>query len=146
MGESNLTASMIISFSGKLEDATSTFYDGLAQRYTTHSDAFSQAAQDAQKHKVWVVRTYRETISDALEACFCFQGMHLRDYEVELTLAEATPLASALQKAIELEERAISFYEEVAKRSQSLLATIPAAFKRVAKKRTVRKRQWEALL
>jgi hypothetical protein len=48
--------------------------------------------------------------------------------------------------AIDLEEKATAFYQEVAERSQSLLATIPAAFKRVAKKRTVRKHQWEALL
>jgi rubrerythrin len=146
MEDANLTTAMIISHSENLEDATAAFYEELARRHTEHREAFSGAAQDAQKHKVWVVRTYQETISDALEACFCFQGMRLRDYGVELSLEETAPVALALQKAIELEESAISFYQEVAERSKPLLATIPAAFKRVAKKRATRKRHWETLI
>ncbi len=146
MEDINLTASMIISFSQKLEDASAAFYQELSRRFSDHSDAFVKAAEDAQKHKIWIVRTYQETISDALEACFCFQGMNLEGYEIEPKLPEDAELADALQTAIDLEDRAVRLYDEVAERSQSLLATIPAAFRRVAKKRTARKKQWEELL
>jgi hypothetical protein len=146
MEDANLTASLVVSFSEKLEDATTEFYETLAHRFAVRSYRFAQAAQDAQKHKIWLVRTYQETISDALEACFCFQGMNLRHHEVDLTLPEDAGLPLALQMAIDLEEKAIAFYQEVAERSQSLLATIPAAFKRVAKRRAARKQQWEGLL
>ena len=88
MDDINLTASMIVSFSERLEDATTAFYLELAGRFAAQADAFAQAAEDAQKHKVWIVRTYQETISDALEACFCFQGMSLKDYQVEPNLPD----------------------------------------------------------
>ncbi len=146
MDDTNVTASMIVSFSEKLEDATTAFYETLAHKFAERSHAFAKAAQDAQKHKVWLVRTYQETISDALEACFCFQGMNLKHHKVHLTLPEDAGLPLALQTAIDLEEKAIAFYQEVAERSESLLATIPAAFKRVAKNRTARRQQWEGLL
>ncbi len=146
MEDINLTASMIVSFSEKLEDATATFYQELSRRFPDQSAAFTKAAEDAQKHKVWIVRTYQETISDALEACFCFQGMSLQDYGVEPELPDDAGLADALLMAIGLEDEAVRLYEEVAERSQSLLATIPAAFRRVVKKRTARRRQWEELL
>ena len=54
-------------------------------------------------------------------------------------------LAEALGMAIGLEEKAVAFYEEVAERSQSLLATIPGAFRRVAKRRRRRKAALEAM-
>ncbi len=146
MEDVNLTASMIVSFSEQLEDATTSFYEELCGRFPDHSEAFAKAAEDAQKHKTWIVRTYQETISDALEACFCFQGMNLQDYPVEPKLSEGARLADALQIAIAMEQQAVRLYEEVAERSQSLLATIPAAFRRVAKKRAARERQWEGLL
>lgn len=146
MEDINLTASMIISFSERLEDATTAFYQDLAELFAAQADAFAKAAEDAQKHKTWIVRTYQETISDALEACFCFQGMTLQDYQVEPKLPDGAAFTDALRIAIALEDSAVRLYQEAAERSQSLLATIPAAFRRVAKKRTARKKHWEALL
>ena len=71
---------------------------------------------------------------------------NLEDYQVEPELPDDVALADALQMAIALEDHAVRLYQEVAQRSQSLLATIPAAFRRVAKKRTARRKRWEALL
>ena len=48
--------------------------------------------------------------------------------------------------AIGLEEKANEFYLDVAERSQSLLATIPRAFRRVAKKRNGRRLKLQSLL
>jgi hypothetical protein len=45
-----------------------------------------------------------------------------------------------------MEDRACDFYLEVAERSESLLATIPRAFRRVAKKRNKRKARLERML
>jgi rubrerythrin len=51
-----------------------------------------------------------------------------------------------LKTAIKLEEEASRFYKDAAERSQSLLATIPRAFKKVAERRGSRKAKLESLL
>lgn len=142
----SLTAAAIISFTKELEDKSSTFYDELAERWPEDKEPFQTFSKDGGKNKMWVVRTYQETISDALEANFCFEGLSLEQYDVETTLAEGASYAGALEAAITLEEKACAFYREVAERSESLLATIPMAFKRVAKKRGKRKAKLESLL
>ena len=93
-----------------------------------------------------VTRTYRETISDALEACFSFEHIILSDYTVNTELTENTRFDDALRAAINLEDKASTFYLDVAEQCKSLLATIPAAFKKVAERRSNRKRALEALL
>lgn len=145
MKDMNVTASAIISFAGKLEDSSSTFYEGLAERWVESKETFLTFAKEGRKNKTLVIRTYQETISDALEACFSFEGLDLRDHEVETALAEDASYAEALGMAIDLEERACAFYLDVAERSESLLATIPRAFKRVVKKRGKRKLELQSL-
>ena len=80
MAESNLTTSMVVSFSERLENESARQYAALAERFPEHAAEFSLAAEECSKHKVWITRTYQETISDALEACFCFQGLDLAHY------------------------------------------------------------------
>lgn len=140
-----VTASAIISFTKELEDSSSAFYEGLAERWTGNEETFLAFAKDGKRNKMLVTRTYQETITDALEACFSFAGLDLRDYAVETTLAEDASYAEALRIAIELEERACAFYLDVADRSESLLATIPRAFRRVVKKRSERKLELQSL-
>ena len=130
-----VTASAIISFTQALEDRSAMFYEELAERFPEHQETFERFAKDCGKHKVQITRTYQETITDALEAGFSFVGLKMEDYEVDLTLAESPNLVEALKAAIGLEEQAIAFYEKVADLSESLLATIPRAFRRVAKRR-----------
>jgi hypothetical protein len=163
----NVTASAIISFAEKLEDSSSTFYGGLAERWTEDKqpptpipltkggqggcgkgdkETFLNFAKESEKNKTSVVRTYRETITDALEAGFSFEGLNLSDYEAKTTLTENVSYSEALGMAIELEEKACKFYSDVAERSQSLLATIPGAFSKVAKRRSDRKLKLQSLL
>ena len=146
MESSSLTTAAIISFSERLEDGSSAFYHELAERWPDQEDSFRAFALDGKKNKTQVVRTYQETISDALEASYCFEGLSLGQYEAKFTLAEKASLVECLQQAVTLEETACAFYLDVAERSESLLATIPRAFKRVAKKRNKRKTKLEALL
>jgi len=145
MREVSLTASAIISFAQELEDGSMRFYEELAERFGEQRETFLAFAKGSKKNGVLVIRTYRETISDALEACFGFEGLNLRDYSVEMGLADGVGYSDALRIAIELEEVAGRFYLDAADRSQSLLATIPRAFRTVAKKRGKRKLRLQTL-
>jgi len=140
----NVTASAIISFAEKLEDGSSKFYEKLAEKYPESKEIFLAFAKESKKNRVLVIRTYQETITDALEACF-IKGLNLKDYLVETTLKEGMSYFDALKMAIELEEKASKFYSDVAERSKSLLATIPSAFKKVAKRRNNRKLKLKSL-
>jgi rubrerythrin len=141
-----LTAAAVVRFSETLEDAASAYYVALAGRWPEHSETFQALAEAGEKHKTQLVRTYQETISDAYEASYSFEGLDLERYAPGTELEEGGSLADDLARAIALEERAAAFYREVSERSRSLLATIPAAFRRVARQRQKRKRRLEALL
>jgi len=145
MSEGPLTASAIISFSTDLEARSATFYRELAERFPEDGGAFVGWAEDCEKSSTQVTRTYQETITDALEAGFSFAGLSLAAYEVDMDLPLGIGLDRALEKAVALEEQAIAFYQDVAERSDSLLATIPRAFRRVARTRRRRLDKLEAL-
>ena len=145
MSEGPLTASAIISFSTDLEARSAGFYRELAGRYPQHEYTFAGWAEECEKSSTQVIRTYQETITDALEAGFSFSGLSLAAYEVDLDLPAGIGLAQALGKAVALEEQAIAFYQDVAERSDSLLATIPRAFRRAARTRWGRLEKLEAL-
>jgi len=145
MGEPTATASAIINFIEKLEDDSSKFYKKLAERYSENKELFLSFAEEDRKSKALVIRTYRETITDALEACFSFKGLNLNDYKIEPTLADDASYSDALKIAIQLEEKASKFYLDLAERSRSLLATLPGAFRKVAEIRSKRKQKLKAL-
>jgi rubrerythrin len=138
------TASAVVSFAEKLEDQTSGFYQELAKKFADDKETFDSFAKESEKGKVLVVRTYRETITDAIEACYSFEGLNLDDYYVKLFASGNR--ADSLKTAIQLEDKAIKFYTDVAERSKSLLATIPMVFERIAKSRKSRKLKLELLL
>ena len=141
----NITASAIISFTERLEDRSAEFYRDLAERFPQGTEVFLSQAKSCEKTKKLVVQTYRETVSDALETGFSFEGLDLIDYEIEVTLLEDVEYGEALKKAIAHEGKAADFYQEVAKRSRSLLATISIAFKSAAKRRKQQKQKLESL-
>jgi len=145
MSEGPLTASAIISFSTDLEARSAGFYRELAGRYPQHKETFAGWAEECEKSSMQVTRTYQETITDALEAGFSFSGLSLAAYEVDLDLPAGIGLDQALGKAVALEEQAIAFYQDVAERSDSLLATIPRAFRRAARTRRRRLEKLEVL-
>jgi len=138
------TCSAIISFAEKLEDNSSKFYEELAKKYTEGKETFLAFAQESRKNKMLVTRTYQETITDAIEACFI--QINLSDYLAETTWKEGMSYYDALKKAIELEEKASKFYLDAAERSKSLLATIPRAFRKVAERRNNHKLKLKSLL
>jgi len=145
-GARKVTTSAVISFAEKLEDDSSTFYRKLAEEYAKDKEAFLAFARECEKSKVLVTRTYQETITDALEACFSFEDLNLDDYLVRMTLAEGAGYQEALKTAIGLEEEASRFYFDVAEQSKSFLATIPMAFRKIAERRRSRKSRLESIL
>jgi rubrerythrin len=146
MDEATVTASQVISFAQKLEDESAAFYKALAERWREHQDAFEAFAKECQKHKMLVQRTYQETVTDALETGFSFQGLDLHAYATDTVLEDGADFPDAVRAAVRLEDSAVHFYQDVAQRSGSLLATIPRAFSRVAKAREKRKAELEAML
>jgi rubrerythrin len=146
MSGSNLTASGIVSFAQKLEDRFSAFYEELAERFSEQEEVFLAYAKKSRKSKTFVTRTYQETVTDALEVCFSFEGLNLGDYAFEPALTEDADYSEALERAIEWEEKARQFYLDVAECSESLLATIPMTFRRVAKERDKRRQKLQSLL
>jgi rubrerythrin len=142
----SITASAIISFAETLEDSSSNFYEELAERWKENEKQFLAFAKESERNKTSVVRTYQETISDALEAGFSFEGLNLNDYAIKTTLTEDDSYNDALKIAIDFEKQACKFYLDVAERSRSLLATIPRAFLRVAKRRDKRQLELQSML
>jgi hypothetical protein len=145
MSQQQITAAAIISFCTDLEARSQAFYQALGERFSEQADAFGRFAKDCAKSSTTVVRTYQETVTDALETGFSFEGIVLSNYAIDTDLPKGIDLAGATAQAIALEETAIAFYQDVAEASESLLATIPRAFKRVARTRRRRKDKLQAL-
>ena len=116
MGEPIATASAIINLVEKFEDKAADFYLKLAQKYPKNKETFLSFSEESKKNKILVVRTYRETITDALEACFSFEGLSTKDYETKTSLGEKTSFPEALRMAIELEDESAEFYRRLGER------------------------------
>jgi len=146
MANTGVTASRIIGRAEELEEHSQAFYEELAGRFPDYREMFLAFAKQCTKNRVSLVRTYRETVSDALEMGFSFEGLDLDSYQTDTTLGESVAFADAVEKAVTLEKQATAFYESVAEHSRSLLATIPMAFKTAAKKRKQNWRKLQSLL
>jgi len=139
------TASAIMTFTEKLEDYSATLYQEFGERYPESRDLFFSFAEESKKNKTLIVRTYQETITDALEACFCFRGMNLAKYSLNASPSKHAKYVDALKSALQLEEKATEFYCEVARLSENLLATIPRVFKKTAERRKIRQQVLRSL-
>ncbi len=139
------TASAIISFCRQLEEDGAKFYEDLAQKYDRDGETFLSLAKENRRNIVDIERVYYGVISDALEGCFSFD-MDADSYTLETELAEGTSYSDVLGKAIEIEDKIIEFYLDAAEQSKALMADVPRAFQRVAKKRTERKAKLQSLM
>src|SRR3972149_6519285 len=99
------TASAVINFYSKLEDRVATFYEELAsnQKYSAGRDTFLALAKENRKHKEVIERTYREVITDALEACYAF-GINSSEYVINTDIAEHAIYRDGVEKALQIEE------------------------------------------
>ena len=92
-----------------------------------------------------ILRTYREIVSDALETSFSFIGVKTEDYTLDTELPPDITYEKALTKAEIIEEVSAKFCVTARQQSQSLLAGIPQAFQRVAKRKVQRKQILQTL-
>lgn len=146
MGRPSLTASAIVNFAEKLEEYSSKLYEALAQIYVERKETFLSFAEESKKNKLLISRTYQETVSDALEACFSFEGLNLNNYAFETTSRKGDNCSNALEAAIDLEKKACKFYLDITVASKGLLATIPRAFNKVAERRNKRRVELRTIL
>jgi len=140
------TASEAISFSQKLEDDGAHFYQDLAQRHTEGKELFLSLAKENAKNIVQVKRAYYGVISDAIEACFSFEGIDTDDYSIDTKLPKDMSYSDALRAAVAIEEKTVGFYSKAGEVSKSLMADVPRAFEIVVKKRDKRISRLRALL
>ena len=129
-----LTASAVMRFLDELEARAEAWYGALAEAQPEHAATFQRCAAICARNCVQVLRTYQETITDALEAGYAFAGLDLMQYS-DVPSVPPADLEQALAQSVVLEEQAAACYEDVAARSARLLATIPRALQRAAEGR-----------
>ena len=92
-----------------------------------------------------ILRTYREVISDALEAAFPLMDLDESDYEIKTKIMEDMRFQDILKKAIEIEKKSYKYCGDSGKSTSGLLADIPLAFEWVARRKTIRIRKLKDL-
>ena len=140
------TASEVIRFAKELEDKAAKFYEGVATRYPEAKEVFSSFVKENKKNKILVERTYNEVVTDALETDFSFEEFEADAYMIDVDLDQDASLSDGVQRALEIEEKIQKFYLAAAKMSKSLLADVPRAFERIAKRRGEGKEKLKSLL
>jgi len=138
------TTSAVISFAKELEDNSVKYYENLIQKYPQNKEIFLSFIKESKKNIVLVQRVYYEVISDAIEGCFSFEGIDTDNYKFDSELPFHKGYTETLKKAIKIEEKIQKYYLDSAGASKSLMADIPRAFERIAKKRDKRKVQLES--
>lgn len=139
------TCSRAISFAKELENESASFYQNLAGRFTKDKDLFFSFAKENEEYFIQIERAYYGVITDAIEGCFAF-NLNPEEYALKTNLEQNESYSDLLKKVIEIEERIVKFYSDAAEQSKSLMADIPRAFNRVAKKRAVRQSTLRSLL
>jgi hypothetical protein len=136
--DNSITTASVVSLAEKLEDKSSEFYKYLSNQYSQKKELFLDFIKENERNKKQVVRTYQETISDALEASYAFKGIDLKTYNFDIGIKDGGSITEALEKAVKIEKTMSRFYFDIAQLSKSLLATIPRIFKQVAKRKEKR--------
>jgi rubrerythrin len=139
------TCSGAMSFAKELENQSARFYEDLAQRYAKEKDLFLSFAKENGEYITQIERAYYGVISDAIEGCFAF-NIEPEKYSIKTELSEQAGLPDVVKRALEIEEKMVTFYSDAAEQSKSLMADVPRAFRMVAKKRNLRKEKLSSLM
>ena len=139
------TSASVISFAKQLEADSAAFYEKMAERYPKAAELFLAFAKENNKYTTMIERTYYGVITDAIEGCFAF-SVETDKYTFEREPGKELGYTDALNQAIDMEQRLISFYTDAAEQSKALMADVPRTFLIVAKKRESRGDKLRALL
>jgi rubrerythrin len=128
------TSASVISFAKQLEADSAAFYEEMAQRYPKAKEVFLTFSKENSNYATMVQRAYYGVITDAIEGCFAF-SVETDKYAFATEPAEGISFADALNQAINMEQKLISFYVDAAQQSEALMADVPRTFLIVARKR-----------
>lgn len=137
------TTSQIISFYEKLENAISTQLSLLADRQQELSDRLNDLAQENNRHKLIIQRTYREGVTDAFEVGFLTDPLNEDDYKINSLEGN---IDKAIEKAIENENTVIKFCRDAAERGSQLIPNLSQSFRNLIKRKERRKGALKDLL
>jgi len=139
------TSASVISFAKQLEVDSAGFYDKMAERYPEAAELFLAFSKENNKYAMMIQRAYYEVITDAIEGCFAF-SVETDKYTFERELAKEIGYANALNQAIDVEQKLISFYVDAAEQSKAFMADVPRTFLIIAKKRKAREDKLRVIL
>jgi rubrerythrin len=139
------TSASVISFAKQLEADSAGFYEKMAERYPEGEELFLTFVKENNKYTTMIQRAYYGVITDAIEGCFAF-SVETDKYTFEREPAKEPGFADALNQAIAMEQKLISFYTDAAEQSKAFMADVPRTFLIVAKKRKGREDKLRTLL
>jgi len=139
------TSASVMSFTRQLETDSSSFYEKMAERYPQAAELFLTFAKENNKYSTMIQRAYYGVITDAIEGCFAF-SVETDRYMFEKEPTKELGYADALNQAIDMEQKLMSFYTDAAEQSKAFMADVPRTFLIVAKKRKNREDKLRALL
>lgn len=139
------TSASVISFAKQLEADSAAFYERMAEKHPKAAELFLAFSKENSKYTTMVERAYYGVITDAIEGCFAF-SVETDKYTFERKPAKNPGYADALNQAIDMEEKLVSFYTDAAEQSEAFMADVPRTFLIVARKRKDRKDKLGTLL
>ena len=139
------TSASVISFAKQMEEDSAGFYEKMAELYPEAAELFRTFSKENNSYITMIQRAYYGVITDAIEGCFAF-SVETDKYTFGGELTKELGYTDALNQAIEMEQRLISFYTDAAEQSKSLMADVPRTFIIVAKKRKNREDKLRTLL
>lgn len=139
------TSASVISFAKQLEADSAAFCEKMAEKYPKAAKVFLTLAKENNKYTTMIERAYYGVITDAIEGCFAF-SVETDKYTFEREPAKELGYADALNQAIDMEQKLISFYTDAAEQSKAFMADVPRTFLIVAKKRRNREDKLRTLL
>jgi rubrerythrin len=139
------TSASVISFAKQLEADSAAFYEKLAERYPKGKEIFLTFSKENNNYAMMIQRAYYGVITDAIEGCFAFT-VETDKYAFKVEPAKETSFSDALDQAIDMEQKLLSFYNDAAEQSKAFMADVPRTFLIVAKKRKGREDKLRTLL
>jgi hypothetical protein len=139
------TSASVMSFTKQLEADSAVFYEKIAEKYPQAAELFLTFSKENNKYSTMIQRAYYGVITDAIEGCFAF-SVETDKYMFEKEPAKEISYTDALDQAIDIEQKLISFYTDAAEQSKAFMADVPRTFLIVAKKRKNREDKLRALL
>jgi rubrerythrin len=139
------TIASVISFAKQLEADSAAFYEKMAEKYPKAKEIFLTFSKENSNYVTMIQRAYYGVITDAIEGCFAF-GVETDKYTFEKEPAKELGYTGALNQAIDMEQKLISFYTDAAEQSKAFMADVPRTFLIVVKKRKNREDKLRGLL